>query len=105
MSSSTRVVTNKWASQHEVNDVSLGILNSYSLNGFAILPNLPETISPKNYAETFSTSIHLNLVHNVPIYLTKKESSLGDVLLGFFKCYVLEIDWNTQISICEAKVI
>ena len=46
--------------------------------------------------ESFSTSVQLHLVHhapcNVPPYVSKNESSLGDLLLGFLKYYATEFE-------------
>ncbi|XP_054434506.1 poly(A) RNA polymerase GLD2 isoform X2 [Pteronotus mesoamericanus] len=60
--------------------------------------------------ESFSPTIQLHLVHQVPCdvppYLSKNESNLGDLLLGFLKYYATEFDWNSQmISVREAKAI
>eukprot|EP00069_Balaena_mysticetus_P002529 bmy_16193T0 len=46
--------------------------------------------------ESFSPAIQLHLVHqapcNVPPYLSKNESNLGDLLLGFLKYYATEFE-------------
>ncbi|XP_069887303.1 poly(A) RNA polymerase GLD2 isoform X2 [Dipodomys merriami] len=93
-----------------VNNI-VGIRNTFLLRAYAY--PLPEPILPslqKIYPESFSPAIQLHLVHqapcNVPPYLSKNESSLGDLLLGFLKYYAIEFDWNTQmISVREAKAI
>nr|XP_058916644.1 poly(A) RNA polymerase GLD2 isoform X1 [Kogia breviceps]XP_058916645.1 poly(A) RNA polymerase GLD2 isoform X1 [Kogia breviceps] len=109
------LVIKKWASHHEINDASRGTLSSYSLVLMVLhyLQTLPEPILPsiqKIYPESFSPAIQLHLVHqapcNVPPYLSKNESNLGDLLLGFLKYYATEFDWNSQmISVREAKAI
>ncbi|XP_055968555.1 poly(A) RNA polymerase GLD2 isoform X4 [Sorex fumeus] len=109
------LVIKKWANHHEINDASRGTLSSYSLVLMVLhyLQTLPEPILPsiqKIYPETFSPAIQLHLVHqapcNVPPYLSKNESNLGDLLLGFLKYYATEFDWNSQmISVREAKAI
>ncbi|KAB0343958.1 hypothetical protein FD754_020884 [Muntiacus muntjak] len=109
------LVIKKWASHHDINDASRGTLSSYSLVLMVLhyLQTLPEPILPsiqKIYPESFSPSIQLHLVHqapcNVPPYLSKNESNLGDLLLGFLKYYATEFDWNSQmISVREAKAI
>ncbi|OBS63809.1 hypothetical protein A6R68_07652 [Neotoma lepida] len=81
------LVIKKWESQHEINYTSLGILMVLYYFQSYLKPSLQ-----KIYTESFSTSIHLHLVNNVPPYLTKKESSLGDLLLGFFKYYGIELE-------------
>ncbi|NWU66965.1 GLD2 polymerase, partial [Pterocles burchelli] len=109
------LVVKKWASFHEINDASRGTLNSYSLVLMVLhyLQTLPEPILPslqKNYPESFDPTMQLHLIHRVPgtipPYLSKNGSSLGDLLLGFFKYYATEFDWSHQmISVREAKAI
>ncbi|XP_020940147.1 poly(A) RNA polymerase GLD2 isoform X3 [Sus scrofa] len=93
-----------------VNNI-VGIRNTFLLRTYAY--PLPEPILPsiqKMYPESFSPALQLHLVHqapyNVPPYLSKNESNLGDLLLGFLKYYATEFDWNSQmISVREAKAI
>ncbi|XP_035166208.1 poly(A) RNA polymerase GLD2 [Oxyura jamaicensis] len=109
------LVVKKWASFHDINDASRGTLNSYSLVLMVLhyLQTLPEPILPslqKNYPESFDPTMQLHLIHQVPCtippYLSNNESSLGDLLIGFFKYYATEFDWNHQmISVREAKAI
>ncbi|KAM6229834.1 poly(A) RNA polymerase GLD2 isoform 2-T2 [Porphyrio hochstetteri] len=105
----------EWASYHEINDASRGTLNSYSLVLMVLhyLQTLPEPILPslqKTYPECFHPAMQLHLVHqapsSIPHYLSKNGSSLGDLLIGFFKYYATEFDWRHQmISVREAKAI
>uniref|UniRef100_A0A6G1RUU0 polynucleotide adenylyltransferase n=1 Tax=Hypotaenidia okinawae TaxID=2861861 RepID=A0A6G1RUU0_9GRUI len=109
------LVVKKWASFHDINDASRGTLNSYSLVLMVLhyLQTLPEPILPslqKMYPECFHPAMQLHLVHqapsSIPRYLSKNGSSLGDLLIGFFKYYATEFDWNHQmISVREAKAI
>ncbi|XP_052632962.1 poly(A) RNA polymerase GLD2 [Harpia harpyja] len=109
------LVVKKWASFHELNDASRGTLSSYTLVLMVLhyLQTLPEPILPslqKNYPESFDPTMQLHLVHQapctIPPYLSKNGSSLGDLLIGFFKYYATEFDWSRQmISIREAKAI
>ncbi|XP_074935448.1 poly(A) RNA polymerase GLD2 isoform X2 [Phalacrocorax aristotelis] len=109
------VVVKKWASFHDINDASRGTLSSYTLILMVLhyLQTLPEPILPslqKNYPESFDPATQLHLVHQVPCtippYLSKNGSSLGDLLIGFFKYYATEFDWNHQmISVREAKAV
>ncbi|NWS30021.1 GLD2 polymerase, partial [Polioptila caerulea] len=109
------LVVKKWASFHEINDASRGTLNSYSLVLMVLhyLQTLPEPILPslqKNYPECFDPTMQLHLVHQaprtIPPYISKNGSSLGDLLIGFFKYYATEFDWSHQmISVREAKAI
>ncbi|XP_009635545.1 poly(A) RNA polymerase GLD2 isoform X1 [Egretta garzetta] len=109
------LVVKKWASFHDINDASRGTLSSYSLVLMVLhyLQTLPEPILPslqKNYPESFDPTMQLHFVHQapctVPPYLSKNASSLGDLLIGFFKYYATEFDWSRQmISVREAKAI
>ncbi|NXD27431.1 GLD2 polymerase, partial [Spelaeornis formosus] len=109
------LVVKKWASFHEINDASRGTLSSYSLVLMVLhyLQTLPEPILPslqKNYPECFDPAVQLHLVHQapctIPPYISKNGSSLGDLLIGFFKYYATEFDWSHQmISVREAKAI
>ncbi|XP_017925938.1 poly(A) RNA polymerase GLD2 isoform X1 [Manacus vitellinus] len=109
------LVIKKWASFHEINDASRGTLSSYSLVLMVLhyLQTLPEPILPslqKNYPECFDPTMQLHLVHQapctIPPYISKNGSSLGDLLIGFFKYYATEFDWSHQmISVREAKAI
>uniref|UniRef100_A0A2I3MIJ5 polynucleotide adenylyltransferase n=1 Tax=Papio anubis TaxID=9555 RepID=A0A2I3MIJ5_PAPAN len=101
------LVIKKWASHHQINDASRGTLSSYSLVLMVLhyLQTLPEPILPslqKIYPESFSPAIQLHLVHqapcNVPPYLSKNESNLGDLLLGFLKYYATEFEWGLTLS-------
>ncbi|KAM6302297.1 poly(A) RNA polymerase GLD2 isoform 3-T5 [Podargus strigoides] len=109
------LVVKKWARFHDINDASRGTLSSYSLVLMVLhyLQTLPEPILPslqKNYPESFNPTMQLYLVHRtpctIPPYLSKNGSSLGDLLIGFFKYYATEFDWRHQmISVREAKAI
>ncbi|KFP68259.1 Poly(A) RNA polymerase GLD2 [Cariama cristata] len=109
------LVVKKWASFHDINDASRGTLSSYSLVLMVLhyLQTLPEPILPslqKIYPESFDPTMQLHLVHQtpctIPAYLSKNGSSLGDLLIGFFKYYATEFDWSRQmISVREAKAI
>ncbi|KAM6033576.1 poly(A) RNA polymerase GLD2 isoform 2-T3 [Chlamydotis macqueenii] len=109
------LVVKKWASFHDINDASRGTLSSYSLVLMVLhyLQTLAEPILPslqKNYPESFDPTMQLHLVHQVPCtippYISKNGSSLGDLLIGFFKYYATEFDWSHHmISVREAKAI
>ncbi|XP_064261585.1 poly(A) RNA polymerase GLD2 isoform X3 [Passer domesticus] len=95
------LVVKKWASFHEINDASRGTLNSYSLVLMVLhyLQTLPEPILPslqKNYPECFDPTMQLHFVHQaprtIPPYVSKNGSSLGDLLIGFFKYYATEFE-------------
>uniref|UniRef100_A0A0F7Z7R4 polynucleotide adenylyltransferase n=1 Tax=Crotalus adamanteus TaxID=8729 RepID=A0A0F7Z7R4_CROAD len=109
------LVVKKWASFHGINDASRGTLNSYSLVLMVLhyLQTLPEPILPslqKNYPESFDPTMQLHLVHRapctIPPYISKNQSTLGELLLGFLKYYATEFDWNNHmISVREGKAI
>ncbi|NWX58447.1 GLD2 polymerase, partial [Promerops cafer] len=100
------LVVKKWASFHEINDASRGTLNSYSL----VLMVLHYLQSKYFLHECFDPAMQLHLVHQaprtIPPYISKNGSSLGDLLIGFFKYYATEFDWSHQmISVREAKAV
>ncbi|NXE61111.1 GLD2 polymerase, partial [Calcarius ornatus] len=100
------LVIKKWASFHEINDASRGTLNSYSL----VLMVLHYLQSKYFLHECFDPTMQLHFVHQapctIPPYVSKNGSSLGDLLIGFFKYYATEFDWSHQmISVREAKAI
>ncbi|NWS43810.1 GLD2 polymerase, partial [Probosciger aterrimus] len=109
------LVIKKWASFHDINDASRGTLSSYSLVLMVLhyLQTLPEPVIPslqRNYPESFDPTMQLRRVHQVPPtippYSSKNGSSLGDLLIGFFKYYATEFDWsNRVISVREARAI
>ncbi|XP_026721373.1 poly(A) RNA polymerase GLD2 [Athene cunicularia] len=105
----------KWASFRDINDASRGTLSSYSLVLMVLhyLQTLPEPILPslqKYYPEYFDPTLQLHLVHQavctIPPHFSKNGSSLGDLLIGFFKYYATEFDWSHKmISVREAKAV
>ncbi|NWH33520.1 GLD2 polymerase, partial [Chloropsis hardwickii] len=100
------LVVKKWASFHEINDASRGTLSSYSL----VLMVLHYLQSKYFLHECFDPTMQLHFVHQaprtIPPYISKNGSSLGDLLIGFFKYYATEFDWSHQmISVREAKAI
>ncbi|XP_041431779.1 poly(A) RNA polymerase GLD2-A isoform X1 [Xenopus laevis] len=109
------LVIKKWANHHGINDASRGTLSSYTLVLMVLhyLQTLPEPILPslqKKYPECFDLSMQLNLVHhaprNIPPYLSKNETPLGDLLLGFLKYFAVEFDWSKDIiSVREGKAL
>ncbi|NXG81602.1 GLD2 polymerase, partial [Stercorarius parasiticus] len=111
------LVVKKWASFRDINDASRGTLNSYSLV-LMVLHYLQSKLGACVYTwslilfsqESFDPTMQLHLVHQaprtVPPYCSKNGSSLGDLLIGFFKYYATEFDWSHQmISVREARAI
>ncbi|NXN96941.1 GLD2 polymerase, partial [Rhinopomastus cyanomelas] len=105
----------KWASFHDINDASRGTLSSYSIVLMVLhyLQTLPEPILPslqKIYPKSFDPAMQLHLVPQVPStiphYVSKNGSSLGDLLIGFFRYYATQFDWcHDMISVREARAI
>ncbi|XP_062468336.1 poly(A) RNA polymerase GLD2 isoform X2 [Pezoporus occidentalis] len=93
-----------------VNSV-VGIRNTFLLRTYAY--TLPEPVLPslqKIYPESFDPTMQLHHIHEapraIPPYPSKNGSSLGELLIGFFKYYATEFDWRNQvISVREAKAI
>ncbi|NXD04598.1 GLD2 polymerase, partial [Certhia familiaris] len=86
------LVVKMWASFHEINDASRGTLSSYSL----VLMVLHYLQSKYFLHECFDPTMQLHLVHQaprtIPPYISKNGSSLGDLLIGFFKYYATEFE-------------
>ncbi|XP_060762968.1 poly(A) RNA polymerase GLD2 [Neoarius graeffei] len=105
----------KWASHHRINDASRGTLSSYTLVLMVLhyLQTLPDPVIPclqKDYPECFSPVMDLHLVpdgpKNIPPFVSKNQSSLGDLLLGFLKYYATVFRWEKYIiSVREAKAL
>ncbi|XP_058230296.1 poly(A) RNA polymerase GLD2 [Hemibagrus wyckioides] len=105
----------KWAGHHRINDASRGTLSSYTLVLMVLhyLQTLPEPVIPclqKDYPECFSPVMDLHLVPDgpkcIPPFLSKNQSSLGDLLLGFLKYYATAFRWDKYvISVREAKAL
>lgn len=109
------LVIKKWASHHKINDASRGTLSSYTLVLMVLhyLQTLPEPVIPclqKDYPECFSPVMDIHLVpdgpKNIPPFVSKNQSSLGDLLLGFLKYYATVFRWDKfVISVREAKAL
>ncbi|MCJ8746834.1 hypothetical protein PDJAM_G00146380 [Pangasius djambal] len=105
----------KWASHHRINDASRGTLSSYTLVLMVLhyLQTLPDPVIPclqKDYPECFSPVMDIHLVpdgpKNIPPFVPKNQSSLGDLLLGFLKYYATVFRWDKYIiSVREAKAL
>ncbi|XP_062873689.1 poly(A) RNA polymerase GLD2 [Trichomycterus rosablanca] len=109
------LVIKKWASHHRINDASRGTLSSYTLVLMVLhyLQTLTEPVIPclqKDYPECFSPVMDIHLVpdgpKHIPPYMSKNQSSLGDLFLGFLKYYATVFKWGKNlISIREAKAL
>lgn len=109
------LVIKKWARHSQINDASKGTLSSYTLVLMVLhyLQTLNEPVLPslqKDYPECFSPFMELDLVpegsKHIPPYISRNQSSLGDLLLGFLKYYAIDFRWDSHvISIREARTL
>ncbi|XP_051750289.1 poly(A) RNA polymerase GLD2 [Ctenopharyngodon idella] len=109
------LVIKKWANHHCINDASRGTLSSYTLVLMVLhyLQTLPEPVIPclqMDYPECFNPKMDIHLVpsgpSNIPAFVSKNQSSLGDLLLGFLKYYATVFKWDKYvISVREAKTL
>lgn len=109
------LIVKKWASHRGINDASRGTLSSYSLVLMVLhyLQTLPEPVIPslqKLYPDCFDPSVPLHRVHlgslQIPPYLSKNTSTLGDLFLGFLKYYATDYNWDALlISVRDAKAM
>ncbi|KAK2911706.1 hypothetical protein Q8A67_003839 [Cirrhinus molitorella] len=109
------LVIKKWASYQGINDASRGTLSSYTLVLMVLhyLQTLPEPVIPclqMDYPECFNPKMDIHLVpsrpSNIPAFVSKNQSSLGDLLLGFLKYYATSFQWDKHvISVREAKTL
>lgn len=109
------LVIKKWARHSQINDASKGTLSSYTLVLMVLhyLQTLKEPVLPslqKDYPECFNPSMDLDLVpegsKHIPPYISKNQSSLGDLLLGFLKYYAIDFRWDSHvISVREARTL
>ncbi|KPP77957.1 poly(A) RNA polymerase GLD2-like [Scleropages formosus] len=106
------LVIKKWARYRGINDASRGTLSSYSLV-LMVLHYLQKPVIPclqKDYPECFSVSMDIHLVpegpKGIPPFISKNQSTLGDLFLGFLKYYAKEFNWDKlMISVREADAL
>uniref|UniRef100_A0A8C4X6B2 polynucleotide adenylyltransferase n=1 Tax=Erpetoichthys calabaricus TaxID=27687 RepID=A0A8C4X6B2_ERPCA len=109
------LVVKKWARHRGINDASRGTLSSYSLVLMVLhyLQTLSKPVIPslqKEYPESFNPTMQLHLVHegpsNIPPYISKNGSTLGELFQGFLKYYATVFNWEKlMISVREAKAL
>ncbi|XP_065327922.1 poly(A) RNA polymerase GLD2 isoform X2 [Pelmatolapia mariae] len=107
------LVVKKWARYNNINDASKGTLSSYTLVLMVLhyLQTLSEPVLPslqRDYPESFNPLMNLDMVpegpKHIPPYISRNQSSLGELLLGFLKYYATEFSWDKQvISVREAR--
>ncbi|KAM3610791.1 uncharacterized protein V6R79_009035 [Siganus canaliculatus] len=109
------LVVKKWARHHQINDASKGTLSSYTLVLMVLhyLQTLNEPVVPslqKDYPECFNPIMDIDRVpegpKHIPPYISRNQSSLGELLLGFLRYYSTHFRWDKQvISVREAKAL
>ncbi|XP_042562491.1 poly(A) RNA polymerase GLD2 [Clupea harengus] len=109
------LVIKKWAGYYRINDASRGTLSSYTLVLMALhyLQTLPQPVIPclqMDYPECFNPSMDIHLVpngpRNIPPFISKNQSTLGELFLGFLKYYATVFTWDKYvISVRQAKAI
>ncbi|KAL2092090.1 hypothetical protein ACEWY4_011888 [Coilia grayii] len=105
----------KWAGYYGINNASRGTLSSYTLVLMVLhyLQTLPEPVIPclqRDYPECFFPTMDIHLVPNgprsIPPFISKNQSSLGELFLGFLKYYATVFKWDKHvISVRQAKAI
>ncbi|XP_070760411.1 poly(A) RNA polymerase GLD2 [Enoplosus armatus] len=109
------LVVKKWARHNQINDASKGTLSSYTLVLMVLhyLQTLNEPVLPslqRDYPECFNPFMDIDMVpegpKHVPPYISRNQSSLGELLLGFLKYYATDFRWDKQvISVREARAL
>ncbi|KAE8292272.1 Poly(A) RNA polymerase GLD2 [Larimichthys crocea] len=109
------LVVKKWARHNQINDASKGTLSSYTLVLMVLhyLQTLNEPVLPslqRDYPECFNPLMDIDAVpdgpKHIPPYISRNQSSLGELLLGFLKYYATYFRWDEQvISVREARAL
>uniref|UniRef100_A0A1A7XR67 polynucleotide adenylyltransferase n=1 Tax=Iconisemion striatum TaxID=60296 RepID=A0A1A7XR67_9TELE len=106
------LVIKKWARHHQINDASKGTLSSYTLVLMVLhyLQILNEPVLPslqRDHPDCFDPLLEIDSVPerstHVPPYISRNESSLGELFLGFLRYYSTQFSWNQHVmSVREA---
>ncbi|XP_040052582.1 poly(A) RNA polymerase GLD2 [Gasterosteus aculeatus] len=106
------LVVKKWARHGQINDASKGTLSSYTLVLMVLhyLQTVKEPVLPclqRDYPECFNPHMDIDMVpegpKRIPPFISRNQSSLGELLLGFLKYYATDFRWERHvISIREA---
>lgn len=109
------LVIKKWARHNQINDASKGTLSSYTLVLMAIhyLQTLKDPVLPslqRDFPNFFDCRLDLDEVPDkskrIPPYLSRNQSSLGELLLGFLRYYASGFRWDKHvISVREARTL
>ncbi|KAG7243986.1 hypothetical protein INR49_006147 [Caranx melampygus] len=99
------LVVKKWARHNQINDASKGTLSSYTLVLMVLhyLQTLSEPVLPslqRDYPECFNPIMEIDMVpdgpKHIPPYISRNQSSLGELLLGFLKYYATSFSLSTK---------
>ncbi|KAM6931393.1 poly(A) RNA polymerase GLD2 [Xenentodon cancila] len=100
------LVVKKWARHHKINNASKGTLSSYTLV-LMVLYYLQTRKVPvlsslqRHYPDCFDPFMDIDTVPErpkcIPPYISRNQSSLGDLLLGFLKYYATEFSWDKHV--------
>uniref|UniRef100_A0A665WBK3 polynucleotide adenylyltransferase n=1 Tax=Echeneis naucrates TaxID=173247 RepID=A0A665WBK3_ECHNA len=88
---------------------TMGIRNTFLLRSYAYALNEPVLPSlQREYPECFNPIMEINMVpessKHIPPYVSRNQSSLGELFLGFLKYYATCFRWDKQvISVREAR--
>ncbi|KAM4746378.1 poly(A) RNA polymerase GLD2 [Anableps anableps] len=109
------LVIKKWARHNQINDASKGTLSSYTLVLLVLhyLQTVREPVLPslqRAYPECFDPFMDIDKVpegpKNIHLYISRNQSSLGELLLGFLRYYATQFSWDKQvISVREATTL
>ncbi|XP_035494554.1 poly(A) RNA polymerase GLD2 isoform X2 [Scophthalmus maximus] len=107
------LVIKKWARHHQINDASKGTLSSYTLVLMVLhyLQTRHEPVLPslqRDHPDCFHPFLDVDVIpegpKHIPPYVSRNQSSLGELLLGFLKYYATDFRWdNMVISVREAR--
>ncbi|XP_077571249.1 poly(A) RNA polymerase GLD2-like [Stigmatopora nigra] len=109
------IVIKKWASHHKINDASQGTLSSYALT-LMVLHYLQTRDKPVvrslqlDFPECFDPNLAIEVIperaKRIPRFRSDNGSSLGLLLLGFFRYYAKEFSWEKSvISVRTGKAL
>ncbi|XP_028270329.1 poly(A) RNA polymerase GLD2 [Parambassis ranga] len=109
------LVIKKWAKHHQINDASKGTLSSYTLVLMVLhyLQTLKDPVLPslqRDYPEYFNPFMDIDVVPErselAPPYISRNQSFLGELLVGFLRYYARDFRWDKQvISVREARAL
>uniref|UniRef100_A0A1A7WVG5 polynucleotide adenylyltransferase n=1 Tax=Iconisemion striatum TaxID=60296 RepID=A0A1A7WVG5_9TELE len=102
------LVIKKWARHHQINDASKGTLSSYTLVLMVLhyLQILNEPVLPslqRDHPDCFDPLLEIDSVPerstHVPPYISRNESSLGELFLGFLRYYSTQFRYLLSVVV------